>query len=107
MATIALTSNVQEDNTLQAVWAGGTNADNSVPVEVSRYRSAAFQHLSGTLGTTTVQGSNDGVAWGAIGAGVTLAAANAVSIITSLPRFVRIAYGAAAAGAVVTMSATR
>jgi len=105
MAVIAVTALEITDNFLAATFAAGTSADTSRPIDVSRYNLIGVQHLSGTIGTTVVQGSMDGTNWGALGAGLTVGAANVVTTMEVAVRFVRINYGAAAAGAVVALQA--
>jgi len=97
---------VVESNTMLVTWAAAANGDTGKPVDVSMFPTLTVQATTGTIGTSTLQGSNDGVTWGAIGAGVTLAA-GVVTVVSANPKYVRPNFGAGATGAVVVLNAAR
>ena len=96
-----------EENFAVIRWAAGASGDTGKPVDVSRYPYIASQIVAGTVGTSTLQGSLDGTTWGAIGAGHTLAASNAVTQTTGALRYIRPNFGAGATGAELMVIAGR
>lgn len=106
MATAVVTAVVQ-DKRILATWAAESSGDVGQAVDVSLYMSIAVQCISGTIGTSTLQGSQDGVTFGAIGAGVTIPATNGVVIVAGPPKFVRPNVGASGAAAVIVLSGQR
>ena len=88
-------------------WAAAANADTGRAVDVSKWTDINVQCTAGTIGTSTMQGSMDGITWGALGAGMTIPASNGVLSLTTRAKFIRPSFGAGATGAVVQAIATR
>lgn len=105
MATKNVTVTV-EGGILIATWAAGDNTDVGKGVEVPYHANISVQVTGGTVGTSTLQGSQDNATWGALGAGLSLAASNAVTNVPEKARFFRPSFGAAASGAIVVLVAT-
>lgn len=103
VATVAMADGHQP-GTKTATWAAMASGDTGTPVDISRWGAASIQCTAGTIGTSTLQGSNDGAVWGAIGAGLTIAAANRVDLVPIGVRFVRPNVGAGGTGAIVVLS---
>jgi hypothetical protein len=95
-----------EGGLLAATWGAMDNGDTGAPVEVPFHANISVQCIAGTIGTSTLEGSNDGVAWGALGAGLTIAASNAVSDVPVKARYLRPSVGAGGTDAEVVLVAT-
>lgn len=79
-----------EKNRCDVVWTGLLNTDVGGGVDIGRYNKVSFQAKGtfGAGGTVTMQGSNDGATWGALGAGLT-ATTTAVADVPARPKYVR------------------
>lgn len=98
---------VVEDTYLTATWTGLDNGDTGKPVDVRRYSKISVGCSTGTIGTSTLQGSQDGSTWGALGAGLTIAASNRVDDVPVAAAYLRPNVGAGGSGATVILKATR
>jgi hypothetical protein len=79
-----------EKNRCDVVWLALANGDVGGGVEIGRYNKVSFQAKGtfGAGGTCTMQGSNDGATWGALGAGLT-ATDSKVQDVPARPKYIR------------------
>lgn len=88
-----------------ATWAAADNADTGKPVRVpGGVYDLTVQCISGTIGTTSLQGSHDGTAWGALAAGLAIAASNRVDAVAVSAMYLRPTFGASASAAVIVLA---
>lgn len=85
-------------------WAAMANGDVGTAVYVGDLKDLAVQCTGGTIGTSTLQGSEDGATWGAIGAGLTIATSNQVSAVGMVPAYIRPSVGASGSGAIIVVT---
>jgi hypothetical protein len=92
---------------LSVVWSGLLNTDTGGGADVGSLKSMSVQAVGtfGVGGTVTMQGSNDGVTWGALPTALTMTD-GALKTIAGGPRFIRpnITAGDGTTSLVVTLS---
>ena len=98
---------IVEENRIIATWTGLNDGDTGQPVDFGKYDKCAAQCTAGTIGTSSMQGSNDNVTWGALGAGITIPASNGVVDVTPIALFLRPSVGTGGSGATVIAIASR
>lgn len=101
MAVRDVTVVVQEDGTTIATWADVDAGDTGKPVMVAGHRELAVQRTAGA-GTITMEGSNDGTLFGALGAGVS--ADGTIKRIAEHPLFLRPSAAAASNNTIVLVA---
>lgn len=85
-------------------WGPMANGDQGKPVYVGNLKDLSVQGV-GTVGTTAIEGSNDGVNFVALTTAVAVAAT--VSVIGTIPAYLRPNAGAGATGLTVIVSGKR
>lgn len=86
MAVRNVTVVTREDGAKVATWADVDNGDTGAPILVGNAQHVSIQRTSGA-GTVTMEGSNDGTLFGALGAGVV--ADGTIKAIAERPLFLR------------------
>ena len=105
MVVAAVTVNEEDDGVIVVTWAASADGDTGKPVRVpGRVTNAAVGVIAGTIGTSSLQGSMDGVDFGALGAGLSIAASNRMDAVPVLPLYLRPTFGTSASGAVVVLT---
>ncbi len=97
---VTVQTSVSNNATQMARWTGDAGAGNGPGVMFGANSKKTVQRVSGA-GTYTVEGSNDGVAWGALGTAISAVNDNVCRPIPENPLFLRVVTAAAAATVVI------
>lgn len=104
MAVRDVAVSLSEDGTTIATWSDLDVGDTGKPVRVANYRDVSVQRTAGA-GTVTMEGSNDGTLYGAIGAGVS--ADGTIKGVPERPLYIRPSSAGAGNNTVVLVAAGR
>lgn len=105
MAIKAVTVVISEEGDWVVTWAAAVDTDTGKPVRVPYgVYDLTVQCPSGTIGTSSLQGSLDGTNWGALGAGLAIAASARVDAVAVPAMYIRPTFGASASAAVVVVA---